>query len=189
MWAEKVRGRDGEATHNVSERPGGENGARKHGARANATVHDTAGSRTDAAGSRTDTTGSRTDTTGSQRHRHGRKPHKRDQKPHRHGRKPHKRREWRALPCATLSSGLDSWTSCPDYTQMRTGKFPTSHQNWPTSSQVSPKAALATLPPWKCPEAVILPRHLWGSSGWAFSLASGFHFMHLFVCLLLTKNK
>lgn len=124
--------------HNVSERPGGENGARKHGARENAMVHNTAGSRTDAAGSRANTTGSRANTTGSQ--------------PHRHGRKPHKRREWRARPCATQSGGLDSWTSCLEYTQMRRWKFPTSHQNWTTSSQVSPKAALATLPLWKHPK-------------------------------------
>lgn len=44
MKKKKVWGRDGEATHNVSERPGGENSAREHGARENVLVHDMAGS-------------------------------------------------------------------------------------------------------------------------------------------------
>lgn len=59
------------------------------------------------------------------------------------------RREWRALPLPPQSGGPGSWTSCPDYTHMRKWKFPTSHQNWTTSSQASPEAALDTFPPWE----------------------------------------
>ena len=45
-----------------------------------------------------------------------------------------------------------SWTSCPDYTQLRKWTFPTSHQNWTTSSQASPEAAPDTFPPGEPPK-------------------------------------
>ena len=98
----------------------------------------------------------------------------------------HTHRKWHALPWPIQSGGPDSWTSCPDYTQTRRWKFPTSHQNWTTSSQVSPKAALATFPPWELPEALTLPQHLWELR---LGLLLGLRFsFYVFVCLFITDK-
>lgn len=90
----------------------------------------------------------------------------------------------------TQPGGPDSWTSCPDYTQMRRCTSPTSHQKRTTPSSVSPRATLATFPPWELPKALTLPLHLWGDRLGLFpGLVSSFLYMCLLVCYWQIKNK